>query len=78
MDLNRNYSYKWNNSRQGGSNRKCRTDYRGPKSFSEPETQAIKKLIEGDPFISSCLNFHAWGNLWIHPYSYTSDQSNSK
>lgn len=42
VDLNRNYGYKFGHSMLGSSNEPCYEDYRGPESFSEPETKAIK------------------------------------
>ena len=42
VDLNRNYSYGWGT---GGSSSWSSSDvYMGKKPFSEPETQAVKKL----------------------------------
>lgn len=77
VDLNRNYGYKWNfNPLEGGSNQSCAIDYRGTKPFSEPETFAMKAFIENNKRIVSCMNFHAWGDLWIHPFNYTRDRKN--
>ena len=78
VDLNRNYGYMWNfNPTDGGSNEDCDIDYRGTKAFSEPETLAMKNFIEKNTKIVSCMNFHAWGDLWIHPYNYTRDRRNT-
>lgn len=77
VDLNRNYGYKWDfNPTHGGSNDPCESDYRGKEPFSEPETKAMKRFIEKNKEIVSCMNFHAWGDLWIYPYNYTSDKNN--
>lgn len=77
VDLNRNYSYKWGYDNNGSSDDACQEDYRGPSAFSEPETQAIKKMIESlEPKIVSAMNFHCYGNLWIHPFNYINDRSN--
>lgn len=48
----------------------CAETYRGPTSFSEPETQAVRALIEKEKTISSAMNFHCYGNIWIHPFNY--------
>ena len=77
VDLNRNYSYKFAYDDIGSSDIACQEDYRGPKPFSEPETKAIKKLVESlEPKIVSAMNFHCYGNLWIHPFNYIQDKSN--
>jgi hypothetical protein len=48
------------------------------KAFSEPETQAIKSLVERyGSQIKIALNFHAFGNIWIIPFSSSSDPENS-
>lgn len=77
VDLNRNYGYQFNYSEEeGGSNDPCKSDYRGKKAFSEPETRAIRNFIEKNPEVKSCMNFHAWGNLYIYPYNYFPSASN--
>ena len=49
VDLNRNYGYKFAHDNRGSSGVPCGEDYRGPSGFSEPETQAMKNLIESYP-----------------------------
>ena len=46
VDLNRNYGYKWGFDDNGSSSTTNNETYRGTSPFSEPETQAIKKLCE--------------------------------
>jgi carboxypeptidase T len=41
VDLLRNYDYRWGSDDQGSSSQICSDNYRGPKAFSEAETQAI-------------------------------------
>ena len=67
-DLNRNYGYHYGETLDDTD--KCSETYRGPASFSEPETQAIKSLIENEMTIASAMNFHCYGNIWIHPFNY--------
>ena len=70
VDLNRNYGYKFGYDNVDGSvDDPCDEIYRGKFAFSEYETQAIKKLVEISD-ISSAMNFHAFGNLWVTPYNY--------
>ena len=75
VDLNRNYGYKWGVDNTGSSNRECEEDYHGPAPFSEPETQAVRDFVEGHPQLKIAINFHAWGNLFITPFNYSSDKS---
>lgn len=49
VDLNRNYGYKFGSTYdKGSSSDPCGEDYRGPYAFSEPETQAIRNLVEAN------------------------------
>ena len=62
VDLNRNYAYKFGFDNIDGSvDDPCDEIYRGKSPFSEFETKAVKKLVEISN-ISSCMNFHAFGN----------------
>jgi len=77
VDLNRNYGYKFAYIKDhGGNNDPCRSDYRGPSAFSEPETQAMKRFIEHHKEIKSAMNFHAWGDLFISPFNYLQSSEN--
>ena len=70
VDLNRNYGYKFGYDNVNGSvDDPCDEIYRGKSAFSEYETQGIKKLVEISE-ISSAMNFHSFGNLWVTPYNY--------
>ena len=73
VDLNRNYDFAFAFDNSGSNKNPCEEDYRGPYAFSEPATRQIKNLIELTPEgrnIKIALNFHAWGNLLIHPWSF--------
>lgn len=77
VDLNRNYDSKFAHDDIGSSNNQCEEDYRGAHAFSEPETQAIKSIIEiTDGRVISAMNFHCYGNLWIHPFNYENHKEN--
>jgi carboxypeptidase T len=70
VDLNRNYAWNFGNDNNGSSTDPCSEIYRGPFAFSEPETRAIKNLIdEKHSDIKVALNFHAFGNIFLHPFS---------
>ena len=68
VDLNRNYGFHYGEDKE--DNDQCSETYRGPNAFSEPETQAVKALVEKEPTITSAMNFHTFGNIWIHPFNY--------
>lgn len=73
VDLNRNYDIQFDSISTGASSDECSDEYRGPNAFSEPETQAVKRFLDQNPTVVSALNFHAYANLWIYPYSYNTD-----
>ena len=69
IDLNRNYSYMWGYDNSGSSPDGCSETYRGTSPFSEPETETVKNFVEAHDF-KIALNYHSYGNLFIHPYGY--------
>lgn len=69
VDLNRNYSYGWNTT--GVSSNPNNDTYPGTSAFSEPETQAMKWLVETYGFVSA-FNAHTYGNTLLHPIGTTS------
>ena len=79
VDLNRNYGYMWGYNDLGSTGWEdvCRDDYRGPSAFSEPETRAIRDLIEKWANIKIAINLHAYGNMLVVPFNYD-DQVNAK
>ncbi|MGK0364950.1 MAG: carboxypeptidase T, partial [Saprospiraceae bacterium] len=69
VDLNRNYGYEWGINDTGSSPNPDGQTYRGTAPFSEPEAQAIKDFCEEHEF-QIAHNYHAYGNLLIHPWGY--------
>jgi len=70
VDNNRNWDFKWN---QGGSSTQpCAETYCGPSGFSEPEELAIAKYIQSRGNVLGYIDFHAYGQLWMTPWGYTS------
>lgn len=64
VDLNRNYSYHWN---EAGTSPDENSDvFAGDSAFSEPETQAIKWFCENHEF-EFAHNAHAHGDLLLFP-----------
>eukprot|EP00397_Hematodinium_sp_SG-2012_P017177 GEMP01017553.1.p1 GENE.GEMP01017553.1~~GEMP01017553.1.p1 ORF type:complete len:570 (+),score=82.51 GEMP01017553.1:490-2199(+) len=62
VDLNRNYPVGW----EEASNDKCSETYRGAKPFSEPETQALKSVVEHHKFKVS-YTIHGYGQMLLRP-----------
>tara|TARA_Y100000590_G_scaffold466474_1_gene642002 strand:+ start:1261 stop:3564 length:2304 start_codon:yes stop_codon:yes gene_type:complete len=69
VDLNRNYSFMWGYDNSGSSPDGCQETYRGTSPFSEPETEIVRDFVEAHDF-KIALNYHSYGNLFIHPYGY--------
>ena len=76
VDLNRNWCYMWGYDDTGSSPYTSNETYRGPSACSEPETQAIKNLMETYDF-STCISYHSHGDLilwaWGYIYAYCPD-----
>jgi len=66
--LNRNYGFHYGESLKDTN--PCAETFRGKTAFSEPETQAVRNLVNRYPNIVSAMNFHSYGNMWIHPFNY--------
>lgn len=62
VDINRNFGFHWQKSSDCG-------EFSGARPFSEPETQAIKKMCEDNNFVAA-LNFHSFGEMLTHPFNY--------
>lgn len=71
VDLNRNYSYHWNES--GTSPDEDSDVFAGDSAFSEPETQAIKWFCENHNF-KFAFNSHAHGDLLLFPIGWADDE----
>ena len=46
VNLNKNYPESFVSNPKNGTEDPCDLDFRGPEAFSEPETRAIRNLIE--------------------------------
>merc|ERR1719330_348352 len=69
VDLNRNWDPDWA-GRESTSGSKCSDVYYGSSAFSEPETQAVKRLIDEAP-VTIHLDIHSYGNILLAPWGYT-------
>ena len=72
VDLNRNFGRGWGGPGSSGS--PGSQTYRGPAPFSEPETAAIKDLVEKHDFVTS-VSFHSYSGLILYPTAYTNDRA---
>ncbi|MDB5096192.1 MAG: carboxypeptidase [Cyanobacteria bacterium RYN_339] len=70
IDLNRNYGAFWGVN--GDSGNPDSDVFRGPKPFSEPETQAIQKLTT-EHVPSVYMTFHSFSNSVMWPWDHTHD-----
>jgi len=68
VDLNRNYSYGWGTT--GTSATQSNDTYRGTAAFSEPETQAMRWLVQNHNFISA-FNAHTYAESILFPIGTT-------
>jgi carboxypeptidase T len=68
VDLNRNYPYGYGLN-TGSSNDPCDETYRGPSANSEPESQAIKNIVDAvRPKIA--FSMHSVAGRYLNPYGY--------
>lgn len=69
VDLNRNYSFGWGYDNSGSSPDPCSDTYRGPSANSEPESQAVKNLVDAvRPKIS--FSTHSVAGRYLNPFGY--------
>ena len=69
VDLNRNYAFKWNSGHPtASSGNRYHNFYRGTKSFSEPESQAMRDLAETQRFLFA-VSFHSSAARILYPYT---------
>lgn len=69
VDLNRNYSLGWGYDNSGSSPDPCSDTYRGPSANSEPESQAVKGLVDAvHPKIS--FSAHSVSGKYLNPFGY--------
>jgi len=69
VDLNRNYGFKWGHDDVGSSPDPFSEVYRGPASFSEPETQAIRDLFTQKTF-QALVSYHSYSQVILYPWGY--------
>ncbi|MEX1366570.1 MAG: M14 metallopeptidase family protein [Nannocystaceae bacterium] len=72
VDLNRNFGVAWGGN--GSSANRRSQVYRGEGPFSEPEAAALRDFVQAEG-ISAHIDFHSYGQLLLHPWSYTRTRS---
>ena len=68
VDLNRNYSYGWGTT--GTTSTTSDDTYCGPSAFSEPETQAMRWLVQNNKF-DFAFNTHTYARDILFPIGTT-------
>jgi len=68
VDLNRNYSYGWGTT--GTSTTQSSDTYCGTAPFSEPETQAMRWLVQNNNFVTA-FNAHTYAEDILFPIGTT-------
>ncbi len=72
VDNNRNYPYLWGGD--GSSGNPCDEDYRGDSPGSEPENQALMRLVNAHHFVTH-NSWHSVAGMQLIPWGYTSDHT---
>ena len=68
VDLNRNWGHDWNGGDSTSTNT-CSDVYVGPNVFSEPETQAMRDLVNKLPNLVAHIDFHSYSQLVLGPWA---------
>lgn len=74
VDLNRNWAAGWG-VEPGSDSDPESPSYRGTGPFSEPETEAIATYLFGFESVLAHVDFHAYGELVLWPFSFTEEET---
>lgn len=69
VDLNRNYGFAWGYDNEGSSGDPESEIYRGARPFSEPETDAVRRLVLGRSF-RALVSYHSYSQVIMYPWGY--------
>ena len=69
VDINRNYAYQWGYDNVGSSPEPASDVYRGTAPFSEPETDAVRRLFLSRNF-RAMISFHSFAQDILYPWGY--------
>jgi hypothetical protein len=73
VDLNRNYSHMWGYDEEGSSSETVNEMYRGAAPFSEPETRALRDLVQRQDFVIA-ISYHSYGALLLYSWGWTREE----
>ncbi|KFB39441.1 AGAP008070-PA-like protein [Anopheles sinensis] len=72
VDINRNFSYKWDKVSNDATTDPSEDSYRGPKPFSEIESKFIKRvLVVLKDYLVLYVDLHSPGNNIVFPWSFS-------
>ena len=74
VDLNRNYGFMWGYDDAGSSPEPASNIYRGTAPFSEPETEAVRRLFVSRDF-RAVVSFHSYSQVILYPWAYITQPS---
>ncbi|KAH8265695.1 hypothetical protein KR038_005105 [Drosophila bunnanda] len=67
VNLDRNFEYGWGGT--GSTSSPCKNLYRGPKSFSEPETRALRSFLTGlREYLGAYVSLGGYGQAIAYPW----------
>ncbi len=66
VDLNRNFDSWW--CQAGASTYPGADTYCGPRAFSEPESQALKKFMEARKNLKTHISYHSYASEILYPW----------
>ncbi|XP_017017082.1 carboxypeptidase B [Drosophila kikkawai] len=67
VNLDRNFEYGWGGT--GSTSSPCKNLYRGPKSFSEPETRALRSFLTGlREYLGAYISLGGYGQAIAYPW----------
>jgi hypothetical protein len=69
IDLNRNFNDHFGGV--GSSGVTTSDNYRGPDPFSEPETAALRDLLQSRPAVDRYVDLHCTGQFVLYPWGWT-------
>ncbi|XP_055539508.1 carboxypeptidase B-like [Wyeomyia smithii] len=69
VDLNRNFGYAWEAGAELFS-KECSPAFRGAAPFSEPETRALRSVLDSNDEAKLYISLHSFGGYFIFPWSH--------
>lgn len=78
VDTNRNWGFQWGVTLphvNAGNANPSSSVYWGTAPFSEPETQALRDVVQARPQLRAHADIHSYGQLLLHPWAYSPSPS---